>query len=335
MKFPVATAAILLALAPPLAAEPAPELLTVFSFQESVEALALYSDNTPAELLALNGMTAASMRAGQVLRLPMQPGAPPAANALSPAQARQVERVAASLHPDVQRTREVWRGPRGHRRIALTYDAGSDDKHAAELLAALRDARAPATFFLTGAFARKYPDLVRQITADGHPIYNHSLTHPPFTKLSAAEIARQLAEADAIISELTGQPTLPCWRPPFGDRDQRVLRAAAAEGYQSIYWTLDSHDSIGEEKSAAQILARLTNPPPARGQADDFLDGAIILMHVGKRGTAEAAPDIIRDYRSRGFTLVTISELLGASTQPSAATTRDSRTSDTRDDAPM
>jgi peptidoglycan/xylan/chitin deacetylase (PgdA/CDA1 family) len=45
-------------------------------------------------------------------------------------------------------------------------------------------------------------------------------------------------------------------------------------------------------------------------RSDTDLDGAIILMHVGVRSTADALPAIIANLQARGFQLVTISKLL-------------------------
>ena len=44
--------------------------------------------------------------------------------------------------------------------------------------------------------------------------------------------------------------------------------------------------------------------------------GAIILMHVGEKSTADALPAIIADLQGRGFRLVTVSTLLGSTANP-------------------
>lgn len=214
-----------------------------------------------------------------------------------------------ALDPMRQLRREVWRGVRGRKRIALTFDAGGERDGADELLQALKDAGVHSTFFVTGDFARNNSDLVRQIAADGHTIHNHSWSHPEFTKESDEQIRAELGKTEQIVRDITGKTTLPFWRAPFGERDSRVLRVAAEAGYQSIYWTTDSLDSVGEKKSPDFIIERILNPP-SRPDPDDFNDGAIVLMHVGEPLTAEAVPGLIQELRSRGFTPVTIEDLL-------------------------
>ena len=114
----------------------------------------------------------------------------------------------------------------------------------------------------------------------------------------------EISRADVLLMELAGQTPRPRWRAPFGARDDRVLGIAAKLGYRSIYWTIDSLDSVEPLKTTEFLINRIT------GQTDADLDGAIILMHVGERSTADALPPIIANLQRRGFELVTISKLL-------------------------
>ena len=92
-----------------------------------------------------------------------------------------------------------------------------------------------------------------------------------------------------------------------------VANSAADAGYQSIYWTLDSLDSVGDKKNPEFIVSRILNPPKSGDDADHYLDGAIILMHVGEPDTARAVPLLIKALRERGFRLVTVEEIVNPS----------------------
>src|SRR5687768_12452044 len=107
----------------------------------------------------------------------------------------------------------------------------------------------------------------------------------------------------------SGQSPRPRLRAPFGERNERVLRIAANLGYRSIYWTIDSLDSVEPRKTPEFLIDRITS------KTDAELDGAIILMHVGIKSTAEALPAIIENLQERGFKLVTVSTLLGSARQ--------------------
>jgi peptidoglycan/xylan/chitin deacetylase (PgdA/CDA1 family) len=256
---------------------------------------------TQAELLRANDLRRGELRDGQVLRLP----------GITPDQQQ-------AINPERQRAREIWRGIRGQKRVALTFDAGGEDDAATDLLKYLTDANAPATFFVTGQFAADHARLLKQIISAGYPIHNHSWSHPEFTKISDDKIAEELERTDWAIRDATGKSTKPYWRPPFGDRDNRVLRTAAQTGYQSIYWTLDSLDSVGDKKSPEFIVSRIMDPPKSGGEPERYLDGAIILMHVGEPGTAAAVPLLIHSLRERGFKLVTVDEIVGTGTASAA-----------------
>lgn len=197
------------------------------------------------------------------------------------------------------------RGARGNHRIALTLDAGGVEDTLPQLLGALRAHGVRVTIFITGKFAEKYPESVRQAAADGHEIANHTYSHRDSRELTDEQLIEELARTDEILQVLTGRTSKPFWRPPYGARNNHVLNVAAAQGYRSIYWTLDSLDSVGQPKTPDFIFNRVTNPP---GGVE--LDGAVVLQHVGFQATAEAMPRILDRLREMGLRVVTVSELL-------------------------
>ena len=200
---------------------------------------------------------------------------------------------------------EIRRGPQGRRQIALTFDAGSEADAFPELLAVLERMQVKATFFLTGKWLARYPQHAERLRSSPHSIGNHSWAHPEYTGLSDEALRLDLLAADAALSKFFGTPIRPLFRPPFGDRDSRVLRLLAENGYLSVYWTFDTLDSMEPRKSPEFITRRIL------GQTDEALDGAIILAHAGYPETCAALPGIIRSLRARGFDFVTLSDWLG------------------------
>lgn len=190
--------------------------------------------------------------------------------------------------------------------IALTLDAGAGAAPTPRILAALRERGITITFFLTGRWMRANPDLVRQMVADGHELANHTVNHPDLTTLDDAAIRRELNETEAILHEIApGATTRPFFRPPYGAYNERVLRAALAEGYLPIYWTLDSLDSVGEPKTPEFLVERVTGK---LNQND--LRGAIILAHCGSDATADALPEILDRFTVMGFEVRKLSDVL-------------------------
>ncbi len=274
-----------------------PLIAYTWDFNDTFVDLAKASGISTNQILSLNNLSLSQLRDGQVLKIPQIVD-------------KNTDDLDIKLDAETQMAREVWRGVRGKKRIALTYDAGGEPDGLETLLKNLTDLKAPATFFVTGKFAEKHPDLVTDISNAGFRLHNHSWSHPEFTSINDSAIAKELSRTDDLLSSITGQSTKPYYRSPFGDRDARVLKTTAREGYRSIYWTHDSLDSVNDKKETEFVVSRVLSPPKAKANPDHFLDGAIILMHVGETGTANAVPAIVNGLRERGFTLVTVEDIL-------------------------
>jgi peptidoglycan/xylan/chitin deacetylase (PgdA/CDA1 family) len=199
---------------------------------------------------------------------------------------------------------EIIRGRRGKSEIALTFDAGAEAECFEDLIAALASAHANSTFFITGRFTHEHADCAAEITKHGHEIGNHTWSHLNLTEQSDEVVRDEITRTERAIVQIAGQTPRPRFRAPYGIRDERVLKTASNLGYRSIYWTLDSLDGVEPAKTPQFLIDRITS------KSDAELDGAIILMHVGVRSTADALPAIISNLQGRGFHLVTISKLL-------------------------
>lgn len=196
---------------------------------------------------------------------------------------------------------EIERGA-GHRpEVALTFDAGSDWRPVKKILDALEAHHARATFFLTGEWVEKNPKTTRLIADAGHEIGNHSWNHPAFTHLSDEEIREQLRRTEAKIFEVTGKSSRPYFRPPLGDRDGRVRRLVGEEGFLTIYWSLDSRDSVDRGITSDTIRERVLGKSKS---------GSIVLLHCGSQASADALPAILDGLESKGLTQVPLSRLL-------------------------
>lgn len=237
-------------------------------------------------------------------RLPPTPARQPATatpRPAAPAATRPPAQPAPSPAPPVP-PGEIVRGDPATPAIALTFDAGAGAAPAGAILAALAEHGVSSTFFLTGRWAEQNPDLTRQIHAAGHELGNHSYTHPDFRTLSNEQITQEIISTERLIERLTGASTRPWFRFPYGARDARTRAAVAALGYTSVFWSLDTLDSVGAPKSPQFLFDRVV------GNAGN---GAIVLAHVGSEPTAAALPRILAALRERGFRLVTVSQLVG------------------------
>ncbi|MGC5585221.1 polysaccharide deacetylase family protein [Ornithinimicrobium sp. W1665] len=193
--------------------------------------------------------------------------------------------------------------------VALTFDGGASDAALSSILGTLAQEGVPATFFVTGDFARAYPGGVTAIARAGHPVGNHSDTHVSFPDSTNAQIHDQLVRADAAISALTGRATAPLFRFPFGDRTPLDVEVVNAEGYVPIRWTVDTLGWQGTSGGITTAVVRERVRDTARR-------GQVVLMHVGAHPEdgstldADALPGMIEDLRAMGYGFTTVPQLL-------------------------
>lgn len=236
-----------------------------------------------------------------------EPSPPPSPAPSSPA--REPTAVPPSGLPAAWRGIDLERIPTERKVVALTFDGGASDAAVSRILDTLARYDVPATFFVTGAFARTYPGQVRAIAA-GHPVGNHSNTHPNYPDLTDDQIRADLAAAEASIAALTGRAAKPLFRFPSGARTDADIRVVNDAGYVPVRWTVDS---LGWKGTSGGLSVAAVTERVLAGA----VPGQIVLMHVGANpddGTtldADALPGIIDGLRAQGYGFVDLAGLVG------------------------
>jgi peptidoglycan/xylan/chitin deacetylase (PgdA/CDA1 family) len=198
------------------------------------------------------------------------------------------------------RTTSVRTGPASRRWIALTFDDGPSP-YTARILDVLERAEVPATFFIQGENVAGHEDLLQRMLDGGHMIGNHSFTHVDLSQAGSAELT-QIDDTQATIEAAAG--FTPCLlRPPYGRTSKKLLSALARRHLTSTLWSVNPQDFLrpGTAKIKQRVLAGVK-------------PGAIILAHDGggdRSQTLAAIPSIIRTLKARGYTFVTVTDLLG------------------------
>ncbi|PHZ13500.1 glycoside hydrolase/deacetylase [Rhizopus microsporus ATCC 52813] len=98
-----------------------------------------------------------------------------------------------------------------------------------------------ATLFYIGSNVATYPEAARRALNDGHVLCVHTWSHPQMTAQTNEQVVAQLYWTLRAIKEATGITTR-CWRPPYGDVDDRVRAIAWQMGMQTILWDEDTND---------------------------------------------------------------------------------------------
>ena len=192
--------------------------------------------------------------------------------------------------------------PTDRKVVALTIDLGeSATRPSAEALMRWLDTHhVKATFFITGWFIRTFPDLTRQLAAQGHEFGNHTDTHPHCRRVSSSELRDQLRNVEELLRRqgLTiHEPRY--FRPPFGECNQRVVDIAGELGYRTVLWSATGvdYDRRGDADRWARSILR------------HVLPGGIILTHATPV-SAQMVPQIVTALQARGYAVTTLSELV-------------------------
>ena len=192
--------------------------------------------------------------------------------------------------------------------IAMTFDDGPHPKNTPRLLTMLRERNIKATFYVIGQSVDLYPQILRNTVAEGHEIGNHSHTHRLLSKLSDAEIRKELSSCRDAVARAAGvQPRT--MRPPYGGLLQRQREWVHAEyNYPTILWSVDPLDwkRPGASVISSRILAGASS-------------GGIVLAHDLHAQTVDAMPATLDALLRRGFKFVTVSQLLAMKTVAPAA----------------
>ncbi len=188
---------------------------------------------------------------------------------------------------------------RDDNKIALTIDAAWEDDKTLFILDTLKQYDVKATFFLCGFWVEKYPDEVKAIAEAGHEIGNHTATHPHMSRLSTSQMQEELNKFETLLEPLTGKKCT-LFRAPYGEYNDTVIKTVRDMGYSTIQWNLDTVD-WRPERSAQTILDTVL---------PNLSSGSIILCHNNGYKIKEYLPTLIETAIGKGYTFVTVSELL-------------------------
>ena len=187
---------------------------------------------------------------------------------------------------------------REDKKIAISFDCAWGTTYTDELLSIMEKENVKSTFFMVEFWTEKYPDYVKKISDSGHEIGTHSATHPYMSKLSKNSIVKELTTSSKAIEDITGKK-VEVFRPPYGDYNDLLIDTAKEMGLYTIQWDVDSLD--WKNLSATEIKKRVVSKVKS---------GSIVLFHNQGLHTAKALPEIIKTLKEKGYTFVTIGELI-------------------------
>lgn len=233
--------------------------------------------------------------------VPASPTATPVAPTLPPPTPAPTAGPDGCIPPpaDLQPATVVSHGPRTAKQVALTFDDGNNASNVAKIIKYLQAHHINATFFPTARAVELAPTTWQAVSRAGFPIANHTYHHQDLTTLCFQRQLAELEKAKAVdaATQITMQGYM---RPPFEafNDNTRLAASAAGEPYV-VLWGVDTLDWTGLGKWAIYKRAVVGGP------------GSIVLFHTSSSSTLQAIDPIVRNYLRRGFTFVTVGQMLG------------------------
>lgn len=194
--------------------------------------------------------------------------------------------------PAIAKYNGIYVGNPQQKKIYLTFDEGYENGYTPKILDVLRANNVKAHFFITAAYLKDQPELVKRMVAEGHVVGNHSVNHPSMPEVSTEQA---IQEIQGLQEQLDGfvKYDMYLFRPPRGEWSERTLKITEDLGYKTVFWSMAYQDWLvdqqqGWERAYNHVMENIHN-------------GAVILLHAVSSDNAEALDRIIKDLQKQGY----------------------------------
>lgn len=195
---------------------------------------------------------------------------------------------------------DIAHGPRSVAKVALTFHGAGAPDFADPLLKLFKSTNTKVSIFAVGTWLVSDPAIASRIISEGHDLGNHTMTHTQMKTISAKRVDAEISQCAAELKKLIGN--YGAWFRPSGTQfSTSTIRAAAVKyGYgQCISYEVDSKDF--QDPSKKSVINNVMN---------NVKNGSIISLHLGHKVTLDAMPTLLEKLHAKGFTPVTLTELL-------------------------
>ncbi len=134
----------------------------------------------------------------------------------------------------------TYRYPVEENRVYLTFDDGPEPDVTPWVLDVLKREQVKATFFCVGNRIEKYPDILKQIIAEGHQIGNHSYKHENGWRTPVVFYKNSIDKTEKLITRHITSSKF--FRPPYGRITPKQIKLLKRANYKIIMWSVLSGD---------------------------------------------------------------------------------------------
>ena len=189
----------------------------------------------------------------------------------------------------------------GEKKLYLTFDAGYENGNIAKILDIMKEEGVTGAFFILSNIIKKNPDLVMRMADEGHLVCNHTSNHKDVTRLSNEEMLANLTRLEDQYKDATGRDMEKIFRFPEGRYSVEAVRVLCENGYKSVFWSMayddwDNARQMDADKAKEKLLSITHN-------------GAIILLHPTSATNAAILGDLIREWKSMGYTFGSLTDI--------------------------
>lgn len=189
--------------------------------------------------------------------------------------------------------------------VVLTFDDGPMPKYTRPILAALAAQCTKATFFNVGEMAAEYPDVVKEVLAQGHTISAHTWSHKNLARLSSEKMKAEIEIGMTAVEKAMGAPPAPFFRFPYLSESKAAIAYLQSRNIAMFATDIDSFDY--RTRNPQTVVRRVMASLERRGRG-------IILFHDIHHSTAAALPILLLQLKAKGFKVVHLTQKAPAQT---------------------
>lgn len=191
------------------------------------------------------------------------------------------------------------KGDANEEAISLTFNISWGEEKVFDILKQLESDQVQATFFVSGEWAERHPDILKKITEDKHELGMLGYRYKSYLNQDIEQVRKDLFHAQEVFKTL-GYPDIDLLRTPSGHFNKEIIALAEQLGFKVIHWNINPNDwkNPGTEIIVNTVMERTTN-------------GDILLLHASDsvKQTAKALQTILPGLKNKGFQFTTVSEL--------------------------
>lgn len=189
--------------------------------------------------------------------------------------------------------------------IVLTFDDGPWPNNTPAVLKALAEECTKAIFFPIGKHATYYPEILKQVAAQGHTIGSHTWSHANLQRKSEKEFKEEIEKGFSAVRWAIGADPAPFFRFPALQHPPAAVTYLGERNVGIFSTDMDSFDFRARKPD--QVIDTVMKKLAKFGKG-------IVLMHDFQHNTAEAVPTLLRKLKADGYKVVQVRARAGLKT---------------------